>query len=38
VWPDSQEFIDKQFSHLSPAVKAKIVCDNAAQFYGLRSA
>jgi predicted TIM-barrel fold metal-dependent hydrolase len=38
VWPDSQEFIDKQFSHLPPAVKAKIVCDNAAQFYGLRSA
>jgi predicted TIM-barrel fold metal-dependent hydrolase len=35
VWPDSLEYIDKQFGHLPPATKRKIVCENAMQFYGL---
>ncbi|MGQ4807016.1 hypothetical protein NKDENANG_00354 [Candidatus Entotheonellaceae bacterium PAL068K] len=35
LWPDSLEFIDKQFGHLPPAVQNKIVCDNAKAFYRL---
>ena len=35
VWPDSLEFIDKQFGHLPQAVHDKIVCNNAKAFYGL---
>ena len=37
VWPDSIEFIDKQFGHLAPEVKHKIICQNAMDFYGLVS-
>jgi predicted TIM-barrel fold metal-dependent hydrolase len=35
VWPDSQEYISKQFGHLSERVRHKIVCGNAMAFYGL---
>jgi len=35
VWPDSSEFIAKQFSHLSATDTRKITCDNAVKFYGL---
>ena len=34
VWPDSQEFIQRELGHLPEAVRAKIVCENAAQLYG----
>ncbi len=34
VWPDSQEFIEKELGHLSDATRAKIVCENAARLYG----
>jgi predicted TIM-barrel fold metal-dependent hydrolase len=34
IWPDSQEFIDNELSHLPPGQKQKIVCDNAARLYG----
>lgn len=37
VWPDSLEYIDKQFGHLDPEVKHKIICQNAMDFYGLTS-
>ncbi len=37
VWPDSLEYIDKQFGHLDPEVKHKIICQNAMDFYGLVS-
>jgi predicted TIM-barrel fold metal-dependent hydrolase len=37
VWPDSQEFIDKQFGHLPAQTKHKIICQNAIDFYGLQS-
>jgi len=35
VWPDSQSYIDKQFSHLPAEVTRKITCENAAKFYRL---
>ena len=35
VCPDSMDYIDKQFGHLPTATKHKIVCENAARFYGL---
>jgi predicted TIM-barrel fold metal-dependent hydrolase len=34
VWPDSQTFIARELAGVSPAVKQKIVCDNAALLYG----
>ena len=35
VWPDSQDYIKKQFGHLPERVRNKIVCENAMAFYGL---
>ena len=35
VWPDSLEYIDKQFGHLPEGSRRKIICDNAKAFYGL---
>ena len=35
VFPDSQEYIKRQFSHLPGATQRKIICENAAKFYGL---
>ena len=34
VWPDSQTFIERELGGVSPAVRRKIVCDNAAALYG----
>ncbi len=34
VWPDSQEFINKELGHLPADVRYKIVCENAAKLYG----
>jgi predicted TIM-barrel fold metal-dependent hydrolase len=36
VWPDSQDYISKQFGHLPKRVREKIVCENAREFYGSR--
>ena len=33
VWPDSQEYIQKELGHLPEATRKKIVCDNAAKLY-----
>ena len=37
VWPDSQDYISRQFGHLPERVRHKIVCGNAMAFYGLRN-
>jgi uncharacterized protein len=34
VWPDSQEYIQREMGHLSDRVRRKISCDNAAKLYG----
>lgn len=34
VWPDSQEYVQKELGHLPEGVRRKIVCDNAAHLYG----
>jgi predicted TIM-barrel fold metal-dependent hydrolase len=33
IWPDSQEYIEKELGHLPAATRKKIVCDNAAKLY-----
>ena len=33
IWPDSQEYIARELSHLPAATRRKIVCDNAARLY-----
>jgi len=35
VFPDSQEYISRQFSHLPHEVKRKVTCENTGRFYGL---
>ncbi len=35
VWPDSQQYISKQFSGLPDRIRQKVICDNAAQLYGI---
>lgn len=35
TWPDSAEFIERQFGHLPEDVTQKIVAGNAVEFYGL---
>ncbi|HVB16276.1 MAG TPA: amidohydrolase family protein [Stellaceae bacterium] len=33
IYPDSQEYIEKELGHLPADIKKKIVCDNAAKLY-----
>ena len=33
VWPDSQEYIQRELGHLPATTRKKIVCDNAAKLY-----
>ena len=33
VWPDSQEFIQRELGHLPAEIRRKIVCANAAELY-----
>jgi len=33
IWPDSQEYIEKELGHLPAATRHKIVCENAAKLY-----
>src|SRR5262249_44741162 len=35
VFPDSEDYIQRQFSHLPQAIQRKITCENAGKFYGL---
>ena len=34
VWPDSQEFIEREFEGVATELKRKIICENAANLYG----
>ena len=34
IWPDSQEFIEREMSHLPDAIRQKTTYDNAAKLYG----
>lgn len=34
VWPDSQEFIEREFKGVPEATKRKVICENAANLYG----
>ena len=34
VWPDSQEFIEREFKGVDDAIKYQITCKNAARLYG----
>ena len=34
VWPDSQEYIQRELGRLPADIRRKIVCDNAAKLYG----
>ena len=34
IWPDSQEYIQRELGHLPEATRHKIVCTNAAKLYG----
>jgi predicted TIM-barrel fold metal-dependent hydrolase len=33
VWPDSQEYIERELGQLPAATRKKIICDNAAKLY-----
>ena len=37
TWPYSKETIEKETAHLDPVTKRKIIRDNAAALYGLKS-
>ena len=34
VWPDSREFIERELSGVSAALRRKIICENARRLYG----
>ena len=34
IWPDSQEFIERELGHLAAATRRKVTCENAARLYG----
>lgn len=34
VWPDSQEFIEREFEGISAEIRRRVTCDNAANLYG----
>jgi predicted TIM-barrel fold metal-dependent hydrolase len=34
IWPDSQEFIEREMGHLSADIRRKVTHDNAAELYG----
>ena len=35
IWPDSQTWIAKDLGSVSPAVRRKVLCENAGKLYGL---
>jgi len=35
IWPDSQKWISEDLAALSPALRRKILCENAGKLYGL---
>ena len=34
VWPDSQDFLEREVGHLPEATRRKVICENAAKLYG----
>ncbi|HVQ75655.1 MAG TPA: amidohydrolase family protein [Candidatus Binatia bacterium] len=38
IWPDSAEYIERELGGLSPAVRRKVVCENAGKLYGFMPA
>jgi predicted TIM-barrel fold metal-dependent hydrolase len=34
VWPDSQDFIAREFADMPDALRHKVTCENAGKFYG----
>ncbi len=34
IWPDSQEYLERELGHLPAATRRKIQCENAAKLYG----
>jgi predicted TIM-barrel fold metal-dependent hydrolase len=34
IWPDSQEYIQRELGGLPAGIRRKIVCENAAKLYG----
>ena len=36
IWPDSQEYIQRELGSLPAATRRKIVCENAARLYGFQ--
>ena len=36
VWPDSKEFIEKEFEGISKSIRQKILCNNASALYGFK--
>jgi uncharacterized protein len=34
IWPDSQEYIQRELGHLPERIRRKIICENAAKLYG----
>ena len=34
VWPDSQEFLEREVANLSDSTRRKVICENAAKLYG----
>ena len=36
IWPDSQEYIQRELGHLPEPVRRKVVRDNAAKLYGFK--
>jgi predicted TIM-barrel fold metal-dependent hydrolase len=34
VWPDSQDFLEREVGHLPEATRRKVICENAANLYG----
>jgi predicted TIM-barrel fold metal-dependent hydrolase len=35
IWPDSQEYIQKELGHLPADMRRMVVCENAGKLYGL---
>jgi uncharacterized protein len=35
IWPDSQEYLDRELGHLPATARRKVTCDNAAKLYRL---
>jgi predicted TIM-barrel fold metal-dependent hydrolase len=34
VWPDSQEYIQRELRHLPERIRRKVICENAGKLYG----